>query len=190
MQHIFYVYLYLRNKNSKNGKLGTPYYVGKGSYNRAIIKHKYIHKPKLNENIIIYKDNLSEGDAFTLEIMLIARYGRLDNKTGILHNRTDGGEGVSGRPSIFKGKIKKSMVDRYDGENNPFYGKSHSEESKELISKHNGKGQAKVTPEEVREIRKLYKEKDITQREIAKLYGIAESTCNQIITKRWWKDVD
>jgi DNA-directed RNA polymerase specialized sigma subunit len=81
------------------------------------------------------------------------------------------------------------MNGKFKGAGNPFYGKQHSKETKYLISKNNGKGQAKVTQDQVKEIRKLYKETTMTQKEIGKLYGIAPSTTNQIITKRWWKDI-
>ena len=181
---IFYVYLYLRKSTSIDGEAGTPYYVGKGSYKRAIqTHHKGISVPKDDSRIIIYADNLSEEDAFTLEIMLIARYGRIDLGTGILRNKEDGGPGSS-HPNTdkiskyWKGKKRKkkskehierwkeSMDGRYIGEDNPFYGKTHSDESKQLISKNNGKGQAKVTPEQVKEIRRIYKETKITQKEL------------------------
>lgn len=94
----FYVYVYLRNKDSSTGKAGTPYYIGKGTGNRAYVKH-YAPLPKDKSNITFIKQNLTEQQAHDLEIELIAKYGRKDLGTGILHNRTNGGEGIS-NPSV------------------------------------------------------------------------------------------
>ena len=94
----FYVYAYLRNKDSTTGKTGTPYYIGKGTGNRAYVKH-YAPLPKDKSNITFIKQNLTEQQAHDLEIELIAKYGRKDLGTGILHNRTNGGEGIS-NPSV------------------------------------------------------------------------------------------
>jgi hypothetical protein len=77
---MFYTYLWLR-------ECGTPYYVGKGSGNRAYRKGG----PK-DRACILVQEFLSEEDAFEAEIFLIAYFGRLDNETGILRNRTNGGE--------------------------------------------------------------------------------------------------
>lgn len=88
----FYVYVYLR-------KDGTPYYVGKGNGRRAWMSHRYrnkgIHTPP-NNRIQIIAHGLLEMESNILEKRLILKFGRKDQKTGILHNRTDGGEGVSG----------------------------------------------------------------------------------------------
>ena len=48
---------------------------------------------KTNYSVEIIKRNLTQDEAFELETFLIDLYGRQDNKTGILCNLTDGGDG-------------------------------------------------------------------------------------------------
>jgi len=86
----FYVYSYLRED-------GTPYYIGKGKAGRAWHRSKdETQKPTDVSRIIIIAAELCEEDAFLLEIVQIALHGRKDLGTGILRNRTNGGEGPSG----------------------------------------------------------------------------------------------
>lgn len=82
----YYVYEYLRQD-------GTPYYIGKGSGFRAYCKRPY--RPDDKSRINIIKENLSEQEAFDLEISLIEKHGRQDLGTGILKNKTVGGEGYA-----------------------------------------------------------------------------------------------
>jgi hypothetical protein len=86
----YYVYAYLRESD------GSPYYIGKGQGNRHLSKKHTVNIPKNKSLIVILEQNLTEVGAFALERKYIKWYGRKDNNTGLLWNRTDGGEGTSG----------------------------------------------------------------------------------------------
>jgi hypothetical protein len=141
----YYTYAYLREDR-------TPYYIGKGVGKRIYSKQKNINQPKDKSRIIFLKQNLTEEEAFKHEKYMIVVFGRKDLGTGILHNRTNGGEGTSGRiktkeerekirarmlgennPSygkIYTEEERRNLSEKMSGENNPFYGKSHTEEYK------------------------------------------------------------
>ena len=132
----YYTYAYLREDK-------TPYYVGKGTGGRIYsTNRKGLKPPKDKSRIIFLKQNLTEQEAFKHEIYMIAVFGRKDLGTGILHNRTDGGEGPSGAVRSDESKIKYSKSKK--GKNNPQYGKrgknshnygkSPSEETRKKLS--------------------------------------------------------
>lgn len=102
----YYVYAYLRSD-------GTPYYIGKGSGKRAWDKRHLIAVPNDKSKILILESNLSEIGALAIERRMIRWFGRKDLGTGILHNKTDGGEGTSGL--IVKPEVRKMSSERLKG---------------------------------------------------------------------------
>jgi hypothetical protein len=150
--NVFYVYHWLRRD-------GTPYYVGKGKGDRAYDKTRTAcNAPTDPARIVLIAENLTEEDAFWLEIEEIAKYGRRCDG-GSLFNLTFGGEGTSGykhksdtklilaeqkkgennpnwgglKPG-HADKISATMKGTRTGENNPMHGRSHKESTKEKMA--------------------------------------------------------
>ena len=91
----YYVYAYLRQRDSKRAPAGTPYYIGKGQGYRINEKNGHPFLPKKERRIKI-AENLTEQDALDLEMELIEEYGRIKyDEGGILYNMSLGGEGYS-----------------------------------------------------------------------------------------------
>lgn len=140
--YCYYVYAYLRQKDSKTAKAGTPYYIGKGKNGRAYGKHRHIPIPKEKTKIVFLETNLSNIGALALERRYIDWYGRKDLGTGILHNRTSGGEGSTNFSLEAIAKIRSSKI----GKNNPNYGKKLSLEiRKKMSSSRKGKHRSPET---------------------------------------------
>ena len=140
----YYVYVYWRLD------INEPFYVGKGKNDRwkdldrkcnnhfmnLINKHPIV--------VTIEKDNLTEDEAFYWEEkiieILVFEYrfsieifaNNSNNHYCHLVNQTWGGEGCS-KPLSAEHKEKLSIA--FSGKNNPNYGKVHTEETKEKISK-------------------------------------------------------
>lgn len=132
------------------------------TYRTTENKKKYaiinaIQKQGLTPNIKIYANNLTEQQAYEIEEQLITQYGRRDiDADGVLTNICE-----SKRPPNNKGKIRPrgklhpnfgktlnlstdererrrqqiiKQGKKQKGENNPFYGKTHSPTSREKMS--------------------------------------------------------
>jgi len=158
----YYTYAYLREDK-------TLYYIGKGTGNRIYKKKKgEVNPPKDKSRIIYLKQNLTEEEAFKHEIYMIDVFGRKDLGTGILHNRTGGGEGPSGalrsdetkrKMSEAKKKMSNKTRIKYSdvkkGEKNHNYGKTASEETRKRMSDaHKNKTTSEETRIKLREARK------------------------------------
>jgi len=120
----YYTYAYLREDK-------TPYYIGKGKGKRIYNKRgRPCSTPKDKSRIIFLKQNLTEKEAFKHEIYMIAVFGRKDLGTGILYNKTNGGDGIGGFSHSEETKKKMSESQKGKIGSCGFEGKSHTEDSK------------------------------------------------------------
>ena len=113
--YCYYVYAYIRSKDSKTAKAGTPYYIGKGKGKRMVHNHgAHISTPKDKKYIIVMESNLSNTGALALERRYIKWFGRIDQQTGILHNKTFGGDGGIGTTSEQATQNNLKRIERGD----------------------------------------------------------------------------
>lgn len=120
---MFYVYLHVR------ADTGSPFYVGKGHGKRYMQRdRKNLHWTNIVEkhgfDTIFLETELTESDAFELEIYWIKRIGRIHDNSGLLVNITTGGDGCAGR----------TWNGIRSGEQNPMFGKKQTNETKKKIS--------------------------------------------------------
>jgi hypothetical protein len=199
---IYYTYAYLREDRS-------PYYIGKGKGNRAYKRRdKGINPPKDKSRILILKKNLTEQEAFKHEIYMIAVFGRKDLGTGILHNKTDGGEGTSGFihseehkrkvSEAIKGKTISKETKRKMSEVKK--GKNHSEETKKKLSEANkgennpnyGKSRSEETKRKISEANKgensPFYGKSRSEETKGKMSEVKKGKNNPNYNKKWWNN--
>ena len=180
----YYTYAYLRKDK-------TPYYIGKGIGNRIYYTNRKGLKPPKDKSRIIYlKQNLTEEEAFKHEIYMIDVFGRKDLGTGILHNRTDGGEGTSG--SVRSDETRKRMSEAKIGENHPMYGKTRSKESRRKMSEaHKGRTPSEETRRKISDANKNPSEE--TRRKMSEAHKNPSEESRKKMSeaskgKKWWND--
>ena len=131
--------VYLHRKETDK----SIFYVGMGSIARAYSKdRKDWWKRVVNKHgyfVEIVKDNLTQAEAFLLEIELIEKYGRMDLKKGQLINQTSGGEALNALIRTQEWRDKISLAHK---------GKIKSKEHLANMSKSR---MGKITPDHVKE---------------------------------------
>ena len=122
MRTDYCVYTHLRPNDS-------IFYVGKGVPSRPYNKNKrnYLWKQEVINNggftVNIVKNNLTEQEAFNLEIRLIKKLRQANIS---LVNLTNGGDGF--KELFITEELKKRFKESKTGKNNPMYGKPITEE--------------------------------------------------------------
>ena len=123
MNNDYYTYAFLREDK-------TPYYIGKGRGKRIYSSNRTIKAPKDKSRIVFLKKNLTEAEAFKHEIYMIFVLGRKDLGTGILRNRTNGGDGASGAVR------SAETIKKISGENNHNYRIPSTKVQKQAVSEY------------------------------------------------------
>lgn len=193
----YFVYALIDPRND------LPFYIGKGQikdasgrYYRRITEHQKnsdesnplkksvaskIFKKLKKIPFKIIKDKITEKEAFDLEISLIKKYGRRDNRTGILTNLTDGGEGISGYEFTPEQKNKISIKNKeyYQHNENPFLGKKHTKQSRKRMSKSQKKRFKDSEP--------TFLGRKHTEESRKKMSDIAKTRGNTLPKEEWYK---
>lgn len=192
----YYVYAYIDSETKE------IYYIGKGRNKRAYAKHR-VEVPKDRNYIIFLEKNLNNVGACALERRYIRWYGRLDKSTGILQNKTNGGDGIDSEIAaqwtarakasgkFYSGmeatKIKRTTASReLDGKkahetrmqnNNPY---TTEESIAKMVSTRKARDNYHTTPESITKMLKTRKEKGLDETTSIRMKAI----CNRDIVNK------
>lgn len=152
-----------------------PFYVGKGIKNRPYVKSNRRSEfwnsvnNKHGHMVNIFRNNLSELEAFTIEKCLIKYFGRRDLGNGTLVNLTNGGDGHSGYVKSEELKRKISSWTK---------GRKLSKEHKEALRNANlGKRLKQETREKISMIQKGKKKKPFSEQHINNMKLAMQKRC-------------
>jgi hypothetical protein len=122
---------------------------------------------------------------------------RMTGKGNVMYGKRHKKSSKEKMKYLNNGELKKEA---YSGENNPFYGRKHTEETKKKISeakkKQQNKGNTKLTIEDVKQIKKEFRNKneDLEWKELyeilSKKYPIGVSGLRKIKHRVSWSDIE
>jgi hypothetical protein len=171
-------------------------------WKNIVLKYGYISE--------ILHDNITWNEACNIEKILIKKYGRIDLKTGILSNMTDGGDGLCNISDELRKKVGQKIGFKHTeqtknlisflgkGEKHYRYGKKVDIETSNKISntltgKYKGEqiGNSKLTEENVLFIRNNYKpyDKKYSTPKLAKMFNTTVSNIYFILKKVTWTHI-
>jgi hypothetical protein len=179
-------------------------------HDRSVLWNRYVNK--FGYNVEILHKDISWEEACNLEMFYIKNYGRVSNRTGILVNLTNGGDGIKGyshtdETKDFLRKLKtgnKLTPEHIEIIKSSNTGRVHTEEELKKMSQSQlgeknhmwGKcgeevGNSKLKKEEVIWIRTNFIKGDLSfgYRAMAKKYKVSKTTIMHIISKKLWKNL-
>lgn len=172
-QHINCIYMYVNKINNKK-------YVGqtvnlKERHRRHIKDNKTVFDRAINkygiENFYVYvlHDNINSiEERNTLEEFYVKKYNTLINE-GYGYNIQKGGNNCE-MNELTKKKLSEGRKGKFKGEENPFYGKSHTDEAKQIMKEAREKRKHIYQTEEFRQ-----KISEVTKGEKNGMYGKTHS---------------
>jgi hypothetical protein len=178
----FYVYQHRR------ADTGEVFYIGKGHGKRLYSKNRNNYWKRIVDKhglvVEVVKEDLTEDEAFQLEVELIKQY----KEQGLsLSNMTDGGEGTVGRITTEASRVNYSKARL--GEKNPMFEKSHDLVAREKIRVASVRNHANPEyKEKVREKLKLVvvteKKKEQIRKALKGVKHTEERRLNQSLAKK------
>lgn len=187
-------------------RMKTHIIVAKGGPEKYKKSFSVIHKAivkygEQNFTIEIISEHETEDDALLAEFNCIKEFDSRNNKIG--YNCTNGGDGISGykfteeqkenlrrgRTGILHSKeTKKLMSEVHTGQ--PFYGNGDPatrQKVSEMFRGENGPN-SKLNDQQVKKIKQLMKD-GLSNRAIAKMFGVGKSAVGDIRTGRCWSHI-
>lgn len=193
LENRYYIYIFLDPRIPGNYKYGSysfeyePFYVGKGTRfrindslkrgsKRKMSKISKIKESKLDVISIKLIDNLNNDESYLEEIRIIDMIGRIDLNNGPLINSTNGGDYFN---IEYDDKYRNEFIKSQIGELNPFYGRTHSYDTKNnqslKVSGTNHPNYNKKHSEDIIQKIKTNRSKNINQSELNKISSINNS---------------
>ena len=195
----------LTSEKNNKGYLCVNLYKNKKPHPKKI--HKLVLEAfKPNEDLNKTECNHKDGNKENNYVENLEWCTRSDNikhafKLGLQNNKGENNpmfgrhrskESKRKQSYIMKEKFINGELNILKGENHPMFGKKHSEEWKrkqsEKMKGENGPNSI-LTEKNVIQIRKLSNEGNLTQKEIAKKFGVTQATISLIKNGKNWKHI-